>query len=39
MLRAVLSAELADGAWRQGAVLELDRWIIALAVGACAVAY
>lgn len=39
MLLAVLSVALAYGAWRWGAVLELDRWIIALVLGASAVAY
>ena len=39
MLLAVLSVALAYGVWRWGAVLEMDRWTIALGLGVAAVVY
>jgi len=39
MLLVALSVALAYGAWRWGAVLELDRWIVALVLGVTAAAY
>ena len=39
MLLVVLSVALAYGVWRWGAVLELDRWAIALVLGVTATVY